>query len=104
MFLVHAGRVVHVRIDLSHIVEVPMWHLLTVGSLLVFVQEVVEIKLSFQILKTSESKALAWSIGRNFQDCIQVNVKFPQIWYGDDWRIELCGLCCLIDLVDAGFI
>ena len=62
MLLVHAGRVVNVSVDLSHVVEVPVGHLLAVCNLLVLVEQVVQVELAFQVLESPECKALAWSI------------------------------------------
>lgn len=47
MLLIHAGRMMDVRIDLSDVVEISMRHLLAIGSLLVFIEESIEVEFPF---------------------------------------------------------
>ena len=65
VLLVHARRVVDVRVDLSNVVEVSMRHAFAVRHLLVFVQEHIQIELAFEILQATECKTLRRSIRRD---------------------------------------
>ena len=89
MLLVHTSGVMNVSINLSDIVEVSVWHLLAVCSLLVFVEEVIEVEFAFEVLESTEREALAWSIRRYFENGVQVHVVLSKRRYGYNWRVHL---------------
>jgi hypothetical protein len=56
MLLIHARSRVNVRVDLAHIVKVPMWHALLLAHLLELVQHTVQLKLGLEIVQSSITK------------------------------------------------
>lgn len=72
MFLVHAGAVVDVSIDLTDVVKVTMGHTLGLGQLLVFVQQDVHVPLALEVLEATEGKALGGAIRDHGEDKVQI--------------------------------
>jgi hypothetical protein len=104
MLLIHTCRVVNMRVYLSDVVEVSMRDLFAVGRFLVFIQQVVQVELALQVLKSPESEALARTIGRDIQDGVQVDIVVSHSRDCYNGRLGLLRLRIFVHLINTIFV
>ena len=66
---------VHMRVYLTYVVKVTMWHFLAVCHLLVLIQQCVQIEFALQVLQPAEREALAWTIRRRRKNVVQITIE-----------------------------
>lgn len=78
VLLIHACRVMNVSVDLAHVVKIAMRYFFTVGDLLIFVEQRIQLELAFQVGQPLERKAFGWAVGGNIHHGIEIHVEVAQ--------------------------